>query len=355
MTGQLPISLNLCRPTLRGIGETPPEQSWFPVWMLCRYMKFSWDEKPDFLIFGDNGDKSHLLYPSKTIRIFVTGENIQANWNEADYAFTHERIWNDRHWRVPLWRHWYDEGHTVVVRDFELVKNRVDRFCNFIYSNDRAKERIEFLNLLNQYKSVDSGGRILNNIGGPVQDKRAYLARCKFTIAFENESHPGYATEKIIEPLLIGSIPIYWGDPQIDQDFNPECFINVHRFRTLKDVVAEVRRIDLDDDLWRQYVTAPIFRDGSLPERLTDSAVTDFMLAVFKNGTPFNTLRNRYIQRVHARFRRLTSSVRVGKSIEAVRGVVRGPVRRIKRLLRSCSLSRSAGKREPQLPREGRQ
>jgi hypothetical protein len=248
-------------------------------------MKFSWDEKPDFLVFGDNGDKSHLLYPSKTIRIFVTGENIQADWKEADYALTHERIWTERHWRVPLWRHWYDEGHTVVVRDFELIKNRVDRFCNFIYSNDRAKERIEFFHLLSQYKQVDAGGKVLNNIGGRVDDKRAYLSRCKFTIAFENESHPGYATEKIIEPLLMGSIPIYWGDPQIDEDFNPECFINVHRFPSFSAVVDEIQRIDEDDALWEKYVTAPIFRNGVLPENLTDAAVTGFCNRIFSKKT----------------------------------------------------------------------
>ena len=277
------VSANLCRPTLRGIGDTAPEFAWFPLWMLCRHIEFRWDEKPDFLFFGDTGDSEHLLYPSTTIRIFLTGENIAANWNEADYALTHERIWNERHWRVPLWRHWYDEEHTHVERDYDVVKSRVDRFCNFIYSNDRAKKRIEFFRMLSNYKSVDSAGRMMNNIGGPVEDKRSYLARCKFTIAFENESHPGYATEKIIEPLLMGSIPIYWGDPQIDQDFNPDCFINVHRFGSLEDVVDEVRRIDHDDDLWRQYVTAPIFRDGRLPDKLSDQAVLLFFETIFQN------------------------------------------------------------------------
>ena len=115
------ISCNVCRPTLRGIGDTLPEKSWFPLWMLSRHLSFNWDEQPDFLFYGDAGTGEHLLYPSRTIRIFLTGENIAANWNEADYALTHERIWNDRHWRVPLWRHYYDEGHTVVMRDFEIV------------------------------------------------------------------------------------------------------------------------------------------------------------------------------------------------------------------------------------------
>jgi hypothetical protein len=253
------ISLNLCRPTLRGIGETPPEQSWFPVWMLCRHMRFRWDEQPDFLIYGDIENGKHLLYPARTIRIFVTGENVPPNWEEADYALTHERIWSERHWRVPFWRHSYDTAYTRPVRDFSIVKTKVNRFCNFICSNDRAQERIAFFDLLGQYKRVDSGGGVRNNLGHRIADKIDFISRCKFTIAFENESHAGYATEKIIQPLLQGSIPIYWGDPTIEQDFNPECLINVHRFKDFDAVIEEVIRIDQDDRLWKKIRNRPDF------------------------------------------------------------------------------------------------
>ncbi|MFO1000098.1 MAG: glycosyltransferase family 10 [Planctomycetaceae bacterium] len=326
------ISANVCRPTLRGIGDTPPGESWFPLWMLSRHMKFSWDEKPDFLFYGDMGNGEHLLYPSHTIRIFLTGENIAPNWNEADYALTHERIWSERHWRVPLWRHWYDEGHTQVMRDFGVIRSRVDRFCNFIYSNDRATERIDFFHVLSQYKQVDAGGKVLNNIGGRVDDKRAYLARCKFTIAFENESHPGYATEKIIEPLLMGSIPIYWGDPHLDEDFNPDCFINVHRFRSYDDVIAEVQRIDQDDKLWENYVTAPIFRDGRLPEKLTDAAVMEFCRSIFEgNGTPIGHSR-KVVQRCQQYFRIMGNSHRFRSLAGSIKQNLHNRVRSLLRL-----------------------
>lgn len=298
------ISANVCRPTLRGIGNTPPGESWCPLWILSRHLDFSWDEEPDFLFYGDIGNGEHLLFPSRTIRIFLTGENIAPNWNEADYALTHERTWNARHWRVPLWRHWYDEGHTEVMRDFEVIRKRVDRFCNFIYSNEKATERLEFFHRLSEYKQVDSGGKVLNNIGCRVDDKRAYLARCKFTIAFENESHRGYATEKIIEPLLMGSIPIYWGDPEIEDDFNPDCLINVHRFRDWDAVIDEVRKIDSDENLWRKYVTAPIFRNNELPECLTDAAIMNFCKRIFSNRKSQVPTSRRVYQRLTCKFRR---------------------------------------------------
>ena len=291
------ISIGFCKPTLRGIGRTKPELSWHAERMLSRHFTLNYNDKPDFLIYGDAGFGEHLDFPSSTIRIFVTGENVSADWSQADYALTHERVYSDRHWRIPLHRHWYDTTCTVPERNFEVIRNRVNRFCSFIYSNERAKERVDFFEMLNAQKPVDSGGGVLNNLGYRVDDKLAFIQECKFTIAFENESADGYSTEKIIQPLLRGSIPIYWGDPSIDSDFNPECFVNVHRYPSFAAAIEEVKRIDADDELWKRYVTAPIFRDGRLPDELSDEAIIRFFRQIFET-------RRAYVPRAAKMFQR---------------------------------------------------
>ena len=43
----------------------------------------------------------------------------------------------------------------------------------------------------------------------------------------------------------------------IEEEYNPKAFINCHRFSSLDEVVAEIRRIDEDDDLWRSMVEEP--------------------------------------------------------------------------------------------------
>jgi glyoxylate carboligase len=54
----------------------------------------------------------------------------------------------------------------------------------------------------------------MNNIGYIVDNKRQFQSEYKFSIAFENNAHrpqyPGYTTEKIMEPMTVNSIPIYW-------------------------------------------------------------------------------------------------------------------------------------------------
>ena len=275
------VSIGFCKATLRGIGRTHPELSWHAERMLSRAFNLRYSDEPDFLIYGDAGSGEHLMYPATTLRIFVTGENVAPNWDEADYALTHQRVYSERHWRIPLHRHWYDSTCSVPIRDFDIVRSRVDRFCNFIFSNPRALDRIVFFDLLSGYKHIDSPGKVRNNIAGPVPDKYALVNRSKFTIAFENVSEPGYATEKIIQPLLAGSIPIYWGDPTIEQDFNPDAFVNVHRFGSFEAAVEEVIRIDQDEALWEKYVTAPIFRNDKIPVELSDEAIIGFFDRMF--------------------------------------------------------------------------
>jgi alpha(1,3/1,4) fucosyltransferase len=306
MTEKDQVSINFCKPTLRGTARSQPELCWYARDLLSRRYALRFDEKPDFLIYGDAGAGEHLNYPPGTIRIFATGENVSANWDEADYGLTHERVYSERHWRVPMWRHWYDADRTRPMRDFETVKARVDRFCNFIYSNDRARERVDFFDLLSRYKRVDAGGKVRNNLQRQIEDKMEFVSRCKFTIAFENESHEGYSTEKIIHPLIQGSIPIYWGDTSIERDFNPECLINVHRFKDFQAVVEEIIRIDQDDGLWRKYVTAPVFADNRMPAELSDTAFFDFFQNIFSKRRRFVSRPKKLRQRVHHSF--LTSA-----------------------------------------------
>ena len=125
------------------------------------------------------------------------------------------------------------------------------------------------------------------------------VSKSKFTIAFENESHPGYATEKIIEPLIQGSIPIYWGDTTIAQDFNPDCFINVHDFNSFEEVVERVIEIDNNDDLWKSYIKAPIFKDNKLPEELTNEAILEFFDKIFSKKKAYVLKPRKQVQKLN--------------------------------------------------------
>jgi len=240
-------------------GNTEAELRTNPFYqLLAPHFAIELSDEPDFLFYSCFG-KQYLKYDCT--RIFYAGENVRPDFNECDYAFSFDYPVTTRNYRLPLY-HLY--GYTQKLRECNAtVPDPAGReFCNFVYSNKKARERIQFLKLLNRHKRVDCGGKIMNNIGARVDDKLAFLSNYKFTIAFENSNYPGYTTEKIVEPLLARSIPIYWGNPDVVQDFNPDCFINCHSFNSFEAVIEHVMAVDADDSLYRRYLLAPVFANG---------------------------------------------------------------------------------------------
>lgn len=81
----------------------------------------------------------------------------------------------------------------------------------------------------------------------------------RFAIVFENEAIRGYVTEKIMNPLLAGCIPIYYGAPDITRWINPECFIHVRDFANWQDCFDRIEEVNGNPVLQQQILSAPIF------------------------------------------------------------------------------------------------
>ena len=215
-------------------------------------------EQPDYLFYSVFG---HEFIKYDCVRIFYTGECVVPDFNLCDYAIGFEQMtYGDRYIRVPLYQLFQYKAalQAAVERSTESSTERA--FCSFVCSNDSGMgQRQQIFDLLSQYKKVDSGGRFLNNIGGPVADKFEFDKKHKFSIAFENCIAEGYTTEKIIQAFAAGTIPIYLGNPSIVKEINPKAFVNCQDFSSLQEVVEHVIRIDTDDMLYRKMVQEPVF------------------------------------------------------------------------------------------------
>lgn len=193
-------------------------------------------------------------YPN-AVKIYFTGENDVPDFNLADYALGFHYIdFEDRYLRFPLYlldHYAWNDLETLSSKSVSSdLANR--KFCNFVYSNKNSADPIrdKFFFELSKYKKVDSGGRLYNNIGELVKDKRAFLRDYKFTIAFENGSVNGYTTEKIIEPMIAGSIPIYWGNKFVNMDFNNSSMIIVSSEKDFDRAIEEIKYLDQNDNAY---------------------------------------------------------------------------------------------------------
>jgi len=199
------------------------------------------------------------------IKVAICGENMVPDFSWFDYVIDFDYIsFGDRYLRYPLFARCdgFDrlQQWTPVEDDDELLNRG---FCSFVVSNSKCADpfREKFFKRLSQYKRIDSGGRYLNNVGGPVSDKFSFCAKYKFNLAFENSAHPGYVTEKLLEPLSVNSVPIYFGDPLVHNEFEPGCMIRVSNEAEMESVIERIVALDKDDKSYLEVCRSRRFVD----------------------------------------------------------------------------------------------
>jgi hypothetical protein len=194
--------------------------------------------------------------------------------------------------RLPLYTR--VESDLLIKAEAEaegVLKNKTGFCCFFTsYGSRKTQLRVNFFHRLSQCKKVDSAGKYLNNIGRSVPfglaPKLAFMRSYKFYMAFENESLPGYTTEKIAEAMAARCLPIYWGNPDVAKDFNPKSFLNYHDFPNEEALIERIIEIDRDDNLYLQYMKEPFFY-GNKPNNFYDrNRMLDFLVRAIEDPNP---------------------------------------------------------------------
>jgi hypothetical protein len=257
--------------------------------VLREHFELCFAEDPDFVIYSNFGFE-HLEHDVP--RVFYTSENLRPDFNICDYALGFDRMsFGDRYFRFTIYMFQRQaELHAIGGR---VLLSAQRKFCNFIYSNAAADPaRDAFFKMLSSYKAVDSAGRHLNNTGFRVKEKQGFQKDYKFSIAFENSSTHGYCTEKIIDAYRAGTVPIYWGDPDIGLDFNSNSFVNCHAYSRFEDVVKRIIELDSDEDAFARIYEAPFFRRPLLKYAF-DPGFEEFLVHIFGQDSDAAFRRNR--------------------------------------------------------------
>ncbi len=280
-----------------------PQDNYF-VRLLRPHYDLVITEKPDFLIFSSFGTRYRR---HRGVRIFYTGECVEPDWDECDYAFDFEFFERPEHYRLPLYALYDDPAVLIQPSGFDprRVLAQKTGFCCLVVSNPRPRERLEFFRVLSRYKRVDSGGRAFNNLGTLVHDKAAFLRAYKFVIAFENHCHAGYTTEKLFEALRAECVPIYWGNPQVHRDFNPHRFINAHDFPGWEALARHVLQVDQNDALYCRYLQEPCYIGNRVNEYVNPDNVRAQFARIFQTPICPIAQRQRLRRWARRRFRQL--------------------------------------------------
>lgn len=210
------------------------------------------------------------------IKILFCGEAVYPDMNLFDYALFISNYYKveDRIIYLPLLE--LNRGYVFANideldnsksgRKAEEILSEKNKFCNFIYSNAKAHEmRDRLFHEICRYKKVDSLGKHLKNADiccgteglnweqESIEMKRSY----KFSIAAENARFAGYTSEKIMTSMMANTIPIYFGNPYIGEEYNSKAFINITDYNDVDAVLERIITIDQDDELFCEIMKEP--------------------------------------------------------------------------------------------------
>lgn len=89
------------------------------------------------------------------------------------------------------------------------------------------------------------------------------MSDCKILLAVENTVDvAGYVTEKLVNAFLAGAVPVYWGDSAAAARwFNPAAYIDVAKYDSVEDAVADIAALARDAERLRAMRAAPVLRD----------------------------------------------------------------------------------------------
>jgi hypothetical protein len=185
--------------------------------------------------------------------------------------------------------------------DFFYKENREipnkEKFCAFV-SRGPIGKRGKFFEKLNARKKVEASFSPYNDfqIGF---DNSAYwssipkvnfIKKYKFNLCWEGTwrgTHPafpgaiiengdivnvnGLTNEKIVEAFIAGTIPIYWGNSKISEEFNKNTFLNLNDFESEEALIDKIIEIDQNDDLYKSFFKEKIaVNDNFSMEYLSD-------------------------------------------------------------------------------------
>ena len=152
-------------------------------------------------------------------------------------------------------------------KNTDNIRNK--KFCAFSVSNPSDLHRISFCKKLSKYKKVDSYGKVLKNCEYPKELLEAHkkakgaglnrflLKEYKFNICFENSVADDYITEKLLNTMVGGAIPIYRGARNVGDYFNTGSFINYHDYGSYDKMIEKVIELDNDDEKYREFLQQP--------------------------------------------------------------------------------------------------
>ncbi|XP_066525281.1 4-galactosyl-N-acetylglucosaminide 3-alpha-L-fucosyltransferase 9-like [Hoplias malabaricus] len=142
---------------------------------------------------------------------------------------------------------------TEEEKAFQIPKK--DKLVCWIVSHwDDNFPRVKYFNELSKHVNVDGFG---NHFGRRISNEDYFnvIRSCKFYLSFENSIYKDYISEKVYNPLVLGTVPVVIGPPRDNyEEFIPQnAFIHIDDFKTPQDLAEHLKLADQNQEIYESY------------------------------------------------------------------------------------------------------
>lgn len=123
----------------------------------------------------------------------------------------------------PLGIHWFVEKNyeELSSSEFPTKDKSLSVICSKKATTEGHRQRLRFVEKLSKLMPMDVFGRGFT----PIKDKWDGLAPYRYSVAIENCAYPDYWSEKIADCFLAGTVPLYFGCPNISDYFPADALM----------------------------------------------------------------------------------------------------------------------------------
>lgn len=183
--------------------------------------------------------------------VLAVKENLDYFLSKYDYIFTCDRslITNDRIIFTP------NGSNLPWVDELQYGIREKTKLCSILASpkNYTTGHHIRH-NIAEKYKDdidvfggVGGSNRVgITDLKTAWHDKAEALNDYMFSFTIENASYETYYTEKLTDCFVTGTVPIYWGSPDIEKHFNKDGIILYDEKFNINNLSRELYESKLD-------------------------------------------------------------------------------------------------------------
>jgi hypothetical protein len=218
-------------------------------------------------IFGDN---TYLYYKKWRATFLFTGESHYCNYphvSKFDCVLGFDET-HDIYVKCPLYLLFLQTNPEILdqlklrhEKNIQLPPNN----ATVVISNAHGEQRLRFMDRVEQQMTLFYGGKYKNNTDGVVNghfnspEMNEFYQRGKFAITMENADRPYYVTEKLVNGLRSGVVPVYWGTSRVSEFFNPKRFLHLKSTATEEDISEMIERMkSMTDEEYLSMIREPI-------------------------------------------------------------------------------------------------